>query len=99
MLRSMSTKGNLSISYIRARRPGGSQCIVSLMDLEDALSGGPPGAAYLLPDSGKIILKIDGDYTDEEQEDVPDNAVKVERISSHKSYEWTAATVLSLTSS
>jgi len=79
--------------YIRAKRPDGAECVIDLMALEDALSGGFPGEAYLLPDSGEIRF-IDSDFDEiggeDEEDEFPDGAeaLPLDAISDRERFGW-----------
>ena len=77
--------------YIRARRPDGSECMVDLLALEDALNGVFPGEPTFWPDSGRIDFGSDDlDELEDEQEEPPEDAeaLPIDPISSHVRFEW-----------
>src|SRR5436190_373869 len=91
----------MSNAFIRARREDGSECVIDLIQLEDALEGAELGQFYFLPDSGRIVLRrgrdpfgfddIDSDEEGEEDRDEPElgpNALPLDPISSRVRFEW-----------
>jgi hypothetical protein len=81
----------LPIAFVRARKPDGSECTVDLTELENALDGGWPGQAYLVPDTGQILHSSSefDDFGDEDaDEEIPDNVLEVESIASHTKFRW-----------
>jgi hypothetical protein len=79
-------------SYIRARRPDGTECNIDLFDLETALDGIAPGQAYFFPESGRIVFRNEDDdpYDDEEEEDLDDleEALSIDPIESRVRFRW-----------
>jgi hypothetical protein len=83
-------KDPLLVCYIRARRPDGGECTINLMELEDALEGVFPGDSYLLPESGKIIFRMEDGEMEDEVEEVSDDEqmLPIDPLSSHQRFEW-----------
>jgi hypothetical protein len=73
------------------RHPDGEELTVDLIELEDALQGGPPGDYYLLPKSGRVIL-ISSEEMDDESEEamLPDDeeALPIDTIESRVHFRW-----------
>jgi len=92
----------MSNSFIRARREDGSECVIDLIELEDALEGVEPGEYYFLPGSGKVVFlpsedsyglgDIDeSDEGDEHHDDEPapdPDALPLDPISSRTRFKW-----------
>jgi hypothetical protein len=76
-------------SYIRARRENGSECIINLIELEDALDGAVPGEALFVPGSGRILFH-NADWDDDEQEPILDEVeiLEFEPLGSRTRFEW-----------
>jgi len=80
-------------SYIRARRPDGSECEIDLIRLEDALEGVEPGKHYFLPESGKIVFHSeffdeDEDLEDEDDAEAGGEMLPLDAISSSERFRW-----------
>ncbi len=77
--------------FARVRHPDGEELTIDLIELEDALQGGPPGDYYLLPKSGRVIL-ISFEEIDDESEEamLPDDeeALPIDTIESRVHFRW-----------
>ena len=76
---------------VRVRHPNGKELTIDLIELEDALQGGPPGDHYLLPKSGRIILIGSEEMDDETEEAVaPDEeqGLPIDTIESRVRFRW-----------
>ncbi len=84
-------------SYIRARRPDGTECVIDLIELESALEGGAPGEYYFMPDSGEIVFHSTDDLLDDddleqddedEVADTPADALPLDPVDSRVRFRW-----------
>jgi hypothetical protein len=86
-------------SYLRAKRPNGSECTIDLIELETAFDDDM--AEYFFdPESGRIVshLKPDpfgyGDIEEDDEGEMSENEriekewLPIDRISSHERFEW-----------
>jgi hypothetical protein len=74
-------------SYIRARRPDGTEITIDLFELEAALEGGMPARHYFLPDSGRIISRFRDDDEDDEISDDTE-VLEIDPIESRVRFRW-----------
>jgi len=82
-------------SYIRAKRPDGSECSIDLAELETALEDNNGGEYFFLPDSAEIHFRPSEDMFDEDTEEdeesaIPEDAevLSVDPIPSHERFRW-----------
>jgi hypothetical protein len=95
-LTTMQEKIHSPHSFIRAKRPDGSERTIDLIELEDALEGVFPGQAYFDTGSGRTTVLSDDDSIDiadgaaDEDGGASDNAemIPIDAISSHTRFDW-----------
>jgi hypothetical protein len=78
-------------NFVRVRHPQGKELTIDLIELEDALQGGPPGDFFLLPDSGRIVFVPSEDFDgDDEQIQILDGeeSVAIDPIEDRDQFRW-----------
>src|SRR5579883_2020230 len=80
-------------SYLRAKRPDGSECTIDLIELETAFDD-DMAEYYFAPQSGRIISHLKPEpfgYADIEEDDeieIEEDWLPIDRVSSHERFRW-----------
>jgi hypothetical protein len=90
----------MSDAFIRAKRRDGSECVIDLIELEEALTLNMGGEYLFLPDSGKIVFRpkedpfgFGGRDDEDEQDAIPEDVevLPLHPIPSHERFRWMEA--------
>lgn len=76
-------------SFVRAKRPDGSECVIDLMELESALDFGSDARNFFNPESGEIVSYGGGEEEDEDDEEFDiAGLLPIDSISSRERFGW-----------